>query len=305
MLFEKFAETMDERSVFVTNISSQADEKAVREFFDFCGEIDSMNIQPAEDGTLQAVVIFVSPESAQTAKLMSNAVIVDQAVTVGPVPPTDDTPSQANGTASSVSTTAAEYASSFFAGTYKVGSAVAGTTYKVASYPVVKTKEGVKYLDEKTGVSKSVNAGITTTKEKVNAVDSQLGVSATIDKGRTAVNTNVIAPVSSGINHAATSVNEALHIQAGATAAVNGVKSTSSAVWKGATKIPGVSYISSFSSAVTGQTKEKIHSQAEGVPAGDSAEDLAPESTQSDSSKRRRLSSEPEVTEIPPPPAIE
>jgi len=71
------------KSVLVSNLSSNATEKAVSDFFSFCGRISKMFIKREKDaGT--AVVEFESESAAKTALLLSNALIVDKPITVTP-----------------------------------------------------------------------------------------------------------------------------------------------------------------------------------------------------------------------------
>ncbi|KAI9216421.1 hypothetical protein BC828DRAFT_409478 [Blastocladiella britannica] len=68
-------------AVLVQNISSNATEKSVKDFFSFCGKINAFEMISA--GTTQeAFILFDKESAANTARLLSNAVIVDRSVTV-------------------------------------------------------------------------------------------------------------------------------------------------------------------------------------------------------------------------------
>jgi hypothetical protein len=72
-------------AVFVTNISPSAGDKTVSDFFSFCGEIRSLVLRHAAghaDGTQEAIVTFESAAAAKTAQLLTNALIVDRAISV-------------------------------------------------------------------------------------------------------------------------------------------------------------------------------------------------------------------------------
>lgn len=69
--------------IVVTNISAQATEKIVRDFFLFCGKIKSFEMQKSDtDDTKTALVLFERDSAAKTACVLSNALIVDSQITV-------------------------------------------------------------------------------------------------------------------------------------------------------------------------------------------------------------------------------
>lgn len=71
--------------VIVSNISSQATEKIVKDFFLFCGNIKAFEMQNADDGQSKvALVLFERESAAKTAAVLSNALIVDSQITVKP-----------------------------------------------------------------------------------------------------------------------------------------------------------------------------------------------------------------------------
>ncbi|CAH8381399.1 unnamed protein product [Eruca vesicaria subsp. sativa] len=56
------------RSVKVGNLSSGTTEHNIKEFFSFCGEVESIDIQPNEHS---AYVTFKDPQGVETAVLLS------------------------------------------------------------------------------------------------------------------------------------------------------------------------------------------------------------------------------------------
>ncbi|TVY65737.1 Protein vip1 [Lachnellula suecica] len=62
---------MSASTVNVTNISSSTDEKAVKDFFSFCGKITSLDIKPSGE-TQTATVTFEKETAAKTALLLDN-----------------------------------------------------------------------------------------------------------------------------------------------------------------------------------------------------------------------------------------
>ncbi|KAJ3363490.1 hypothetical protein GGF32_004191 [Allomyces javanicus] len=68
-------------AVLVQNISANATAKSVQDFFSFCGKIVKFELIEA-DGSQEAFILFEKESAANTARLLSNAVIVDSSVTV-------------------------------------------------------------------------------------------------------------------------------------------------------------------------------------------------------------------------------
>jgi len=71
------------RSVYVTNISPNANEKTVSDFFSFCGKISKLYLKKEEGKEVSTAVIqFETESAAKTALLLTNALIVDRPITV-------------------------------------------------------------------------------------------------------------------------------------------------------------------------------------------------------------------------------
>jgi len=72
------------KAVFVANISPNATEKTVSDFFSFCGRITKLTLrkEATGDGSQEAVVVFETDSAAKTALLLTNALIVDRPITV-------------------------------------------------------------------------------------------------------------------------------------------------------------------------------------------------------------------------------
>ncbi|KAI8323550.1 hypothetical protein GQ54DRAFT_237197, partial [Martensiomyces pterosporus] len=73
--------------VVVDGIALSATETTVRDFFVFCGTIESLELRKTESGTQSALLKFSSAESAKTALLLSNALINYEAIHVSPLFP--------------------------------------------------------------------------------------------------------------------------------------------------------------------------------------------------------------------------
>lgn len=104
----------DSRAVYVTNISPNANEKTVSDFFSFCGKISKLFVNKyvefqilpnsvadipffREQETSSAVVEFETESAAKTALLLTNALIVDRPITVVPYTSTPSTQQSATG----------------------------------------------------------------------------------------------------------------------------------------------------------------------------------------------------------------
>jgi len=76
-------EEVNSKSVEVTNISPNAHEKTVSDFFSFCGKISKLYMKRDEvSQTSSAVVEFETESAAKTALLLTNALIVDRPIVV-------------------------------------------------------------------------------------------------------------------------------------------------------------------------------------------------------------------------------
>ncbi|KAJ1729043.1 Protein vip1 [Coemansia biformis] len=73
--------------VLVERVPPSADEKTVREFFTFCGTIDTLELQKQESGAQSALIKFESTEAAKTALLLSHALINQEPIEVSPLYP--------------------------------------------------------------------------------------------------------------------------------------------------------------------------------------------------------------------------
>jgi len=73
------------KAVFVENLSPEVKTATLDSFFSLCGPIESISLRPkpkAEDGTLEATVFFESSTAADTAVLLTNAMLLDRTITI-------------------------------------------------------------------------------------------------------------------------------------------------------------------------------------------------------------------------------
>ncbi|PIA16860.1 hypothetical protein COEREDRAFT_80915 [Coemansia reversa NRRL 1564] len=83
----KLPETPDPTYIVVDHIALSADEETVRKFFAFCGNVDSLELQKQESGYQRALIKFDTAEAANTALLLSHALIHHEAIDVTPLFP--------------------------------------------------------------------------------------------------------------------------------------------------------------------------------------------------------------------------
>lgn len=209
----------DTKAVFVANISPNATEKTVSDFFSFCGRITKLTLrkEPAGDGSQEAVVVFETDSAAKTALLLTNALIVDRPITVVPhITSTADTEGgevtqkeipQDNITNRSF--TAPDHERSK---TSVVASMVAAG-YVLGTDAVAKARE----IDEKHMISLQLKVGAEQVKAKANEIDKALHISETA---------NVIKTVTM---EKAKEVDEKLQISAKMNQAADAVKQQASA----------------------------------------------------------------------------
>ncbi|KAJ8466985.1 hypothetical protein OPV22_029537 [Ensete ventricosum] len=75
---------MQTRSIRVANISDLAEEREIREFFSFSGDIEHIEIRGNVVSGRIAFVTFKDPKALEIALLLSGATIVDQIVSITP-----------------------------------------------------------------------------------------------------------------------------------------------------------------------------------------------------------------------------
>jgi hypothetical protein len=68
--------------VLVGNISSEADEDILRNFFSFCGPVAGVELWLTGDGTKEGTVSFGTPEAQKTALLVDRSIVVDRPIRI-------------------------------------------------------------------------------------------------------------------------------------------------------------------------------------------------------------------------------
>jgi len=176
------------RTVLVTNISPQATNKTVSDFFAFCGTISSltMRIQPNSAEKVQEAIIEFSQEAAtKTALLLTNALIIDRPINVarytGEFPKTEEEQKAQNVRQykdSEIENKPHEVPAGQRSQTSVIASLIAAG-YELASG----TLETAKAYDEKYAVTGSIRASADTVvnavKAKTSEIDAQYHISET------------------------------------------------------------------------------------------------------------------------------
>jgi len=204
--------TEETRAVFVSNISPNATEKTVSDFFSFCGRITKLTLRKdaSNDGAQEAVVIFETDSAAKTALLLTNALIVDRPITVvSHIPSSNDEPLQQSSqqtepenitnrtyTApdherSKTSVVASMLAAGYILGTDTVSQARDFDEKHMISLQIKVGAEQVKAkaneLDKALHISETANVIKTVTVEKAKEVDEKLGISTKANQAAEAV----------------------------------------------------------------------------------------------------------------------
>jgi len=220
--------------VEVKNISPNANEKTVSDFFSFCGKITKLYLDKEEGKeTSRAVVEFGTESAAKTALLLTNALIVDRPIIVTPYPPKDgekksDQSTQAPGT----QVPAENITQRDFGGSpdeertkTSVLASMIASGYVLASDAVHKAKQ----YDEEHNITLQLKVGMEQLKVKAHEVDQTYGIS------------EKAASVKHSAEEKAKKLNDDYKITEKASAAAEKVKSTAGAVAAKAQENPTVS----------------------------------------------------------------
>jgi hypothetical protein len=225
-------------SVFVTNISAQATEKTLTDFFSFCGDLESaiqLTPDPANEGTQKGVVTFKDDGAVQTALLLTNAMIVDRPIHVtsasgegegAAVEPTEDQVRE--GEPSKTSVLAKMFAAGFVLGD--------DARAKARAY------------DEKHSVLLKLKVAKELAKLKLNELDQKLHVSETAGKVSAAAKSQYAA------------LDEQHHISDKANAAKAAVVGTAGAIGAAAMQNPVVAGGVGLLEQAAAVIKEQVHS---------------------------------------------
>jgi len=150
------------KAVFVENLNPTVTTKMLNEFFSLCGTIESITVRPkpnAEDGTLEAIVFFESSAAADTAVLLTNAILVDRSISITYFKGADVKDSEGNGAAGAAAAGGEEESPSVWA------------TILAAGYKIVDgIQNAAMEVDQKYGVRKGFE-------DTMDKIDQSLGLS--------------------------------------------------------------------------------------------------------------------------------
>jgi len=166
-------------SVQVTNISPNANEKTVSDFFSFCGKIAKLYLDKEQGKeTSQAIVQFETESAAKTALLLTNALIVDRPISVTPYPPKDVPQESVNAPGTPVP--AERITHRDFGGVKdeersktSILASMLASGYVLASDALTKAKE----VDEEHNITLQLKVGVEQIKVKAHEIDQTYGIS--------------------------------------------------------------------------------------------------------------------------------
>jgi len=177
----------ESKAVVVANISPNANEKTVSDFFSFCGKINKLFLTKTEGSdTNTAVIQFETDSAAKTALLLTNALIIDRPITVtgfssGTSQEKENVPvaEQSNVVSSNAQVPESQITQREFgvpddqrSKTSVVASLVAAG-YVLGQDALVKAKE----IDEKHMISLQAKVAVDSVKAKLHEIDVSYGIS--------------------------------------------------------------------------------------------------------------------------------
>ncbi|KAE9620225.1 hypothetical protein Lal_00019614 [Lupinus albus] len=175
------------KSVKVSNISSSATEQDLKEFLTFPGKIEYIELKSDNNGSSQvAYVTFSNPEGAETAVLLSGAVVAGQPLTIAMAPEyslpasvASTLPTVATETGESGLRKAEDVVTSLLAKGFILGKdALTHAKSFDEKHHVTSTATAkVVSLDQKVGLTEKISAGTTLVNEKVKEMDEKFQVS--------------------------------------------------------------------------------------------------------------------------------
>jgi len=231
----------------VSNISPNATEKTVSDFFSFCGKISKLYLK--EEESRSAIVQFESESAAKTALLLTNALIVDRPITVVAFAVSGQ-PSTATNEGSSTLTAENQ-------GTAVDQSQITQREFNVPDEQRTKTSvvasllaagyvlatdaiDKAKEYDDKHNISLRAKVAVEMVKVKANEIDQQYGIS---EKATT---------VKNAATDKAKKLNEEYHISEKAQQAASVAKAQAQKIQENPTVSSALGAIASTASKVSG-----------------------------------------------------
>lgn len=157
--------SQEARSISVCGCSANVHEASLREFFSYCGDVETVVIhEPLEEGAVgrKAVVTFTTADAVTTAVLLTGAIIVDSTVEITPL----------------VASSAESPLSPLKSATSVINNIVSAGLLKGEKL-VRDVREKAHAVDEKNGITATISTGV-----KV-VVDAGKGVVQSVTRGGT------------------------------------------------------------------------------------------------------------------------
>ncbi|XP_047170727.1 binding partner of ACD11 1-like isoform X2 [Vigna umbellata] len=182
---------MSMRSVKVSNISSDATEQDLREFLTFPGKIEHVEMESDKGSSKVAYVTFSTPDGAETAVLLSGAVVCGQSLNIelakdyalptSTASPTSNAESGESGMRKAEDVVSSMLAKGFILGKDALNRAKSfDERHRLTSTASAK----VASLDQKVGFTEKISAGTVIVNDKVKEMDEKFQVS---EKTKTAI----------------------------------------------------------------------------------------------------------------------
>ncbi|KAM6556638.1 hypothetical protein CsatB_003657 [Cannabis sativa] len=179
---------MSIKTVKVSNVSLGANERDIKEFFSFSGDIEYVEMMSDNERSQIAYVTFKDGQGAETAVLLSGATIVDMSVTITlapdyELPPAASAPPVTENKAPPGGESAIRKAEDVVSGMLAKGFVLGKDAVNKAKtfdekHQLTSTASAkVVSLDKKIGLTDKINAGTSLVSDKVREVDQKFQVS--------------------------------------------------------------------------------------------------------------------------------
>ncbi|MBA0735965.1 hypothetical protein Gogos_019764 [Gossypium gossypioides] len=174
------------KTIKVSNISLEATERDIKEFFSFSGDIEYVEMQRGDEGSQIAYITFKDLQGAETAVLLSGATIVGLSVSISlapdyKLPPAAFTPPPAtqNKTADSTIRKAEDVVTGMLAKGFILGKDTINKakTFDEKHQLTSTASAKVASFDKKIGFTEKIQAGTTVITDKVKEMDQKFHVS--------------------------------------------------------------------------------------------------------------------------------
>jgi len=194
-----------EKAVTVSNVSPNANQKTVSDFFSFCGKISKLFMKKENDNSFNVVVEFETESAAKTALLLTNALIIDRPIVVTPyTAPVSETQTPSTSAPTDQSSEKKDSTTETHLGTQVPPHNITQREFQVPDEERSKTSvivtllsngyvlgkdaiDSAKDLDEKHKISPTVLGLAEQVKTKAQEIDTQYGISDKVNTVTTAV----------------------------------------------------------------------------------------------------------------------